>query len=115
MPQGVDARALFDARPPSGLVINLRGRATGHVLVGFRAGTAILILNAHSEYKGRIECQKVVNLPRFPSKFAPNALICTLSDSNLLVRKAKLWYMKALKSRNFLKIRIAGAGKEPGS
>jgi hypothetical protein len=31
--------------------------------------SAILILNAHSEHKGRIEFQKGINLPRFPSKF----------------------------------------------
>ena len=42
--------------------------------------SAILILNAHSEYKGLGECQKMLNLLGLLSKFAPSTLACTSSD-----------------------------------
>jgi hypothetical protein len=36
--QGVETRAEFDARPSSGWVVKLLGGATGHGLIGLRAG-----------------------------------------------------------------------------
>ncbi len=38
MPQGMDTRALLNARPLSRLIIALLGGATGHGLLGFGAG-----------------------------------------------------------------------------
>ena len=38
VPQGMNATAMVDARLASGLVVNMLGRATGHVALGVFAG-----------------------------------------------------------------------------